>query len=256
MQNARNEVANLTKSATDAEARFGVYRAGVQGQLSDLQQENETVQMRLTSFESKYIALQRTYKEQSRRLAEATAQISSLSSTAASSRAGHRLELDRLREENRLLAKRGAEARVTVADREAELERMSETMSEQERIWDERRQRDEHARKVAEKRVDDYKVVIENLNIANGNTSDVSPAAALASRQRESGKSYTQFYTDYAIMETKLREKAEQVEHLEGVLDEISRDMEERVSCGHVWQELTFSAPYSRSAARRVGGGH
>ncbi|WOO78025.1 Nucleoprotein TPR [Vanrija pseudolonga] len=230
LKNARSEILTTSKAATDAEARFSKYRAQTQSELSQLQHENETVQSRITSIQTAYQSLQRTYEDQARRLAEAHANIATLTSASASQKTSYRLEFDRLHEEIRLAQRHGDEARTEVADREAELERLSESLAEKEGLWEDRWKREERARKEAEKRVDDLKVVVERLAMAQGegSGSDISPAATLATKLREEGKSYTQFYTDYTIQEGKLRASQDEVARLTSLLEQISQDIAEK----------------------------
>ena len=140
------------------------------------------------------------------------------------------MELQRLMEENRLLEKRGDDARAVIADRESELERLSQQTDDQEREWSERCKKEERLRREAEKRASDLKVVVERLALAGGEGTDVSPTALLANEIRQSGKSYTQFFTDYTIQEQKLREKEDEVARLEAVLTEVTQEIAERVS--------------------------
>lgn len=191
--------------------------------------ENETVNTRLSSAEAKHSSLLRTFQEQSRRLADAHANIANLTSNAAAQKMSYRVEFDRLMEDIRLLGKRGDEARQAVADREAELERHAEEMTERENMWEERLAREENARKVAEKRADDLKVTLQQLTAAEDGSLDISPAAALASNQRLAGKSYTQFYADYVKLEYELSEKDKEVQRLTTLVEEISQDINEQV---------------------------
>jgi nucleoprotein TPR len=195
-----------------------------------LELANETIQTRLSSAETKHSSLLRTFEEQSRRLADAHANIANLTSNAASQKMSYRREFDRLMEEIRLLERRSDEARAAVADREAELERHSEDMAERERMWEERVEREEKGRKIAEKRADDLKVTLQQLTSSAGDGSiDVSRAASLASSQRASGKSYTQFYTDFIKSEQDLQEKEQEVQRLTALVEEISQDIVEQV---------------------------
>lgn len=134
-------------------------------------------------------------------------------------------------EEIRLLGKRGDEARAAVADREAELERHAEEMAEREHVWEERLERSEKALKVAQKQADDFKTTLQQITASAADGSlEVSPAASLASSQRASGKSYTQFYTDYVLREQQLQEKDKEIERLSALVEEINQDIQEHVS--------------------------
>jgi len=139
------------------------------------------------------------------------------------------MEFHRLMEENRILEKRGDDARANVVEREAELERTAESQDEKQRLWEEKWKKEERMRREAEKRAEDLKVVVERLALAGGEDADISPAAALASGMRQTGKSYTQFYTDYTIQEGKLREAENEVARLTDLVEEISRDIDEKV---------------------------
>ena len=172
--------------------------------------------------------MQRTYNDQSRRLAEAHANIATLTSAAAAKKASSSNEVSRLLDENRVLEKRGDEARATVAEREAELERLVDAQAELEKTWEARWKKEERLRKEAEKRSQDLKLVVERLSLAQGETTDLSPAAALATSQREGGKSYTQFYMDYTIQEAKLQTAENEVLRLTQLLEEISADIAEK----------------------------
>ena len=139
------------------------------------------------------------------------------------------MEFHRLMEENRVLEKRGDDARTSVVEREAELERMAESWDEKERMWEERCKKEERMRRDAERRAEDLKVVVERLAMAGGEGADISPAAALASGMRQTGKTYTQFYTDYTIQEGKLRAAENEVARLTQLVEEISQDIDEKV---------------------------
>ena len=214
-----------------------------QGELSELQMEHDSFLGRATAAENSHRALQRTYNDQSRRLAEAHANIASLASAAAAKKASTSSEFARLTDEYRIVEKRGEEARATVAEREAELERMVDAQSEKERSMEERWKKEERLRRDAEKRSEDLKVVVERLSMAHGDGSELSPAAALAHDQRQNGKSYTQFYMDYTIQESKLRAAENEVTRLTQLLDEISADISEKVGrlAVHEWQDLVWS---------------
>ncbi|EIW67749.1 hypothetical protein TREMEDRAFT_64341 [Tremella mesenterica DSM 1558] len=228
LQASRVEILNLNKSLTDVEERFGKYRAEQQAELSRLEMELSTAIARLTSIENNHRSLQRTFNDQSRRLADAHANIATLTSAAASKKASTSLEIHRLVDENRVLEKRGDDARAVIMDREAELERLTMIHSENEKSWSEKWKKEERFRKEAEKRVEDLKLVVERLALAGGDGSGVSPAAALASEIRQSGKSYTQFFTDYQVQETKLRQAEEEVRRLENLLDQITDEIAEK----------------------------
>lgn len=130
------------------------------------------------------------------------------------------------------MEKRADEARATISDREAELERLADAQEAKERVWEEKWRKEERSRREAEKRAEDLKIVVERLTLAQGEGSDISPAAALAADQKMNGKSYTQFYIDYTIQSTKLREAEIEVDRLTELLDEISADINEKVSDG------------------------
>jgi nucleoprotein TPR len=133
-------------------------------------------------------------------------------------------------EQIRLLDKRSDELSTAVREREAELERRAEETGERERIWEERVENGEKARAAAEKRADDFKVMFQQLTASAGDGSlDISRAASIASSQRASGKSYTQFYTDYVISQQQLQEKEEKVQQLTQLVDEIYEDLAEQV---------------------------
>lgn len=194
--------------------------------------EHDNLVARLTSAESSYHALQRSYNEQSRRLAEAHANIANLTSAAASKKASTSIELHRLMEENRVLEKRAEDSRVTISDREAELERLVGAHEDEKAEWQDRWKAEERRRKEAEKRSEDLSVVVERLALAAGEGTDVSPALALATEMRQSGKSYTQFYTDYTRLEAELRTAQNEVGRLTQLLDEVSQDIAEKVGSG------------------------
>lgn len=184
----------------------------------------------MSTHQSRLESLQRSFAEHTRRLGEAQTTIANLKTSAASQHTSFRLELERLEEENRILIKRSEDRDAAIADREAELEHQATTFSQKEAAWQEKLQRAEEARQVAEKRADDFKITVERLAVAGGDgRHDISPAATLAARQRESGKSYTQFFTDYTIMETKLREVEAENVRLTDLLTEISQDLAEKV---------------------------
>jgi nucleoprotein TPR len=183
----------------------------------------------LTAVENTHHALQRTYNEQSRRLADAHASIATLTSAAAAKKASTASEFSRLMEENRILEKRGDEARAQITERESELERLVSAQESKEKSWEERWKKEERLRREAEKRSEDLKIVVERLSMAQGIGSDISPAAALAADQKMNGKSYTQFYVDYTVQESKLRAAENEVDRLTSLLDEISADIAEKV---------------------------
>ncbi|WWC63005.1 uncharacterized protein I303_105603 [Kwoniella dejecticola CBS 10117] len=228
LESARAEVLHLSKAVADVEERFGRYRAEKQAEQSQTRSENEILLTRLTSVENSYRSLQRTYNDQSQRLSEAHANIATLTSAAAAKKASVSMEFHQLMEENRILEKRGEEARSTVNEREAELERMAEACGEKEKSWEEKWKKEERSRRESEKRAEDLKIVVERLALAGGEGSDISPAAALAGGMKASGKTYTQFYTDYTIQEGKLRAAENEVARLTGLLDEIGQDIAEK----------------------------
>ncbi|WRT66753.1 uncharacterized protein IL334_003716 [Kwoniella shivajii] len=228
LDSARAEILNLSKAVADVEERFGRYRAEKQAEQSQSRSEHETLLTQLSTIENSYRSLQRTYNDQSQRLSEAHANIATLTSAAAAKKASVSMEFHQLMEENRILEKRGEEARSTVAEREAELERMAESYGEKEKNWEEKWKKEERTRRVAEKRAEDLKVVVERLALAGGEGTDISPAAALAGGMKASGKTYTQFYTDYTIQEGKLRAAENEVARLTGLLDEIGQDIAEK----------------------------
>lgn len=132
-------------------------------------------------------------------------------------------------EENRVLEKRAEDSRVTISDREAELERLVGAHEDEKAEWQDRWKAEERRRKEAEKRSEDLSVVVERLALAAGEGTDVSPALALATEMRQSGKSYTQFYTDYTRLEAELRTAQNEVGRLTQLLDEVSQDIAEKV---------------------------
>jgi nucleoprotein TPR len=184
---------------------------------------------RVTASENSFNSLQRTYNDQSRRLADAHANIASLTSAAAAKKASATNEVSRLLDENRILEKRAEEARSTIAEREAELERLTDAQAEKEKVWEDKWRKEERLRREAEKRSEDFKIVVERLALAQGAGTDLSPAAALAADQRQNGKSYVQFMTDYSLQEHKLRTAENEVVRLTELLDEISADILEKV---------------------------
>lgn len=114
-------------------------------------------------------------------------------------------------------------------DREAELERITDAYADKERQWEERCKKEERTRREVEKRAEDLKVVVDRLAMASGSGSEISPAAALASGAKAGGKTYTQFYTEYTLLEGKLRATENEVSRLTQILDEISADLAEKV---------------------------
>lgn len=133
-------------------------------------------------------------------------------------------------DENRVLEKRGEDARSAIIERETELERITDAFAEKEKQCEEKWKKEERTRREAEKRAEDLKVVVDRLAMASGEGSGLSPAAALASGAKAGGKTYTQFYTDYTLMEAKLRASENEVSRLTQILDEISADLAEKVS--------------------------
>ncbi|ORX37030.1 hypothetical protein BD324DRAFT_650644 [Kockovaella imperatae] len=228
LQTARNEILQLNKSVADVDERFAKYRAEKSSELSQLQLEHDTIVSRLTSTDHLYHALQRTYNDQSKRLAEAHENIRALTDAAANRKISTSSEFARLMEENRILKKRAEEARSTITEREAELERVADSAGEKTRVWEEKWKKEERLRREAEKRAEDLQIVVERLAMAGGEGSDLSPAAALATGMKQSGKTYTQFYTDYTIQEGKLRAAENEVSRLTQLLDEISADISEK----------------------------
>ncbi|KAK8864149.1 hypothetical protein IAR55_001395 [Kwoniella newhampshirensis] len=228
LQSARAEILNLSKAVADVEERFGKYRADKQAEQSQARTEHEAVLTRLNTVENSYRSLQRTYNDQSKRLAEAHAHIATLTSAAAAKKASVSLEFHQLSEENRILEKRGDDARATTLEREAELERVVNAYEDKEKGWEEKWKKEERTRRDAEKRAEDLKTVVERLALAGGEGTNISSAATLASDLKQSGKSYTQFYTDYTIQEGKLRAAENEVARLTGLLDEISQDISEK----------------------------
>jgi nucleoprotein TPR len=202
-----------------------------QTELSQLQIEHDNLVTRLTSVESSYHALQRTFNDQSRRLAEAHANIANLTSAAAAKKASTSIELHRLMEENRVLDKRAEDARNTIIEREAELERLVGSHEMEKAEWQEKWKAEERRRKEAEKRAEDLRLVVERLALAAGEGTDISPAMAVATEMRQSGKTYTQFYTDYTRLEAEFRAAQNEVVRLTQLLDEVSQDIAEKVSC-------------------------
>lgn len=203
---------------------------GQQSELSTLQVQYDNLTARLTSSESSHHALQRSYNDVSQRLAEAHANIARLTSSAAEKKTSNSLEMNRLMDENRVLEKRGEDARQAIIEREAELERITDAYADKEKQWEERCKKEERTRKEAEKRSEDLKLVVDRLAMASGEGSGLSPAAALASGAKAGGKTYTQFYTDYTLLEGKLRASENEVSRLTQILDEISADLAEKVS--------------------------
>lgn len=138
--------------------------------------------------------------------------------------------MNRLMDENRVSEKRGEDARQAILERESELERITDAFAEKERHWEEKWKKEERTRKEVEKRAEDLKIVVDRLAMASGEGSGLSPAAALANGAKASGKTYTQFYTDFTLMEAKLRASENEVSRLTQILDEISADLAEKVS--------------------------
>ena len=128
-----------------------------------------------------------------------------------------------------MLEKRAEEARATISEREVELERLADSQAVKEKAWEEKWKKEERMRREAEKRSEEFKDVVQRLTMAQGGDMDFSSAAAVASDQKASGKSYTQFYLDYTIQESKLRAAEDEVGRLTGLLDEISADIREKV---------------------------
>ena len=129
-------------------------------QLERKLQESDRTRNNLTSAESSHQALQRSYNDQSRRLAEAHANIANLTTAAASKKASTSIELHRLSEENRVLEKRAEDARATISDREAELERVILDHETDKKEWSDKWKAEERRRKEAEKRAEDLHAVV------------------------------------------------------------------------------------------------
>ena len=133
-------------------------------------------------------------------------------------------------EENRLLSKRADETRAIVLEREAELEELVAAHKEATADVAARIKTEERRRTDAEKKLEEMKVVVDRLALASGEGTDISPAAALAGEMRANGKSYTQFFTDYTLQETRLQEALDEVARLTDLLDEIGQEIAEKVS--------------------------
>ena len=198
--------------------------------MSELQMEYDKVFASQTSTDNSYQSLQRTFADQSRRLAEAHSNIATLTSAAASRKASTSSEMARLMEENRVLEKRAEEARATINEREAELEKIVDAAGETSKIWEDKWKKEERLHREAEKRSEDLTLVVERLAMAGGEGTELSPTMALAGGLRQSGKSYTSIYTDYTLQEGKLSAAENEVDRLTQLLDEISADISEKVS--------------------------
>lgn len=133
-------------------------------------------------------------------------------------------------EENRVLEQRSEEGRLAVQEREAELERLAESFEEKQHMLEDRVKKEERLRKEAERRTEDLKVVVERLALAGGEGGDLSSAASIAGSLRAQGKTYTEFYTQYTVLEKQLQEALEEIERLTGLLDQISQEIIEKVS--------------------------
>lgn len=98
--------------------------------------------------------------------------------------------------------------------------------------------------------------------MASGGGNEISPAAALASGAKAGGKTYTQFYTEYTLLEGKLRATENEVSRLTQILDEISADLAEKVSLSFCVMyegednELTILATITGRTASREGHSH
>ncbi|ODN74219.1 hypothetical protein L202_07665 [Cryptococcus amylolentus CBS 6039] len=228
LESARAEIITLTKAVSEVEERFGRYRAEAQSEQSKYRSENETLLTRLNTLEQSYSSLQRTYNDQSSRLAESHANIATLTSSAAANKAAVAVDMLQLDEANKILEKRGEEARATILEREAELERMAEVSEERETYWEARVKKEERLRKEADKRTQELKNVADRLDMAEGRAGYVSASAAVASELRKDGKSYTQLYTDFTIQESRLQSAEAEVERLTNLLDEISQELSEK----------------------------
>lgn len=136
-------------------------------------------------------------------------------------------------DENRVLERRAEEARSTIAEREAELERLVSTHDIQTKDWETKWKSEERRRREAEKRAEELRAVVDRIALASGEGTDLSPAAALAGEMRGSGKSYTQFFTEYTVQEGRLKSAENEIERLTELLDEIGNDIAEKVS-GHL----------------------
>lgn len=133
-------------------------------------------------------------------------------------------------EENRLLKKHSDEARSAVAQREADLEALEADVADSEKRWSEKLQREERARREAEKRADDHKIVLQRL----ASDTSISPTANLLSQIGQDGKSFTQFYADHALLQEELSKKEQEISRLESALERILGDIKEKVSdCSH-----------------------
>ncbi|WVN85682.1 uncharacterized protein L203_100831 [Cryptococcus depauperatus CBS 7841] len=228
LESARKEIITLSKAVSEVEERFGRYRAEAQADQSQFRSEKESLLARLSTVEQSYRSLQRTYNDQSSRLADAHANIATLTSAAAANKAAVAVEVLQMEEANRILEKRSDEARQTIADREAELERMAEQLEDREKYWEARFRKEERLKEESERRAQELKVVADRLDMAEGHGGFVSASAAVAGEVRKNGKSYTQLYADYTIQESRLRTTENEVERLTDLLDEISQELNEK----------------------------
>nr|ODO02371.1 nucleoprotein TPR [Cryptococcus depauperatus CBS 7855] len=228
LESARKEIITLSKAVSEVEERFGRYRAEAATDQSQFRSEKESLLARLSTVEQSYRSLQRTYNDQSSRLADAHANIATLTSAAAANKAAVAVEVLQMEEANRILEKRSDEARQTIADREAELERMAEQLEDREKYWEARFRKEERLKEESERRAQELKVVADRLDMAEGHGGFVSASAAVAGEVRKNGKSYTQLYADYTIQESRLRTTENEVERLTDLLDEISQELNEK----------------------------
>lgn len=178
---------------------------------------------------SSYNALQRTYQDQSQRLAECHANIHTLTNALAKQKTENRLELERIMAQNALLEKYSNEARDTVQDREAELEQMSESFAEKERAAEEQISRLEADLAQAKKRADDFKFALDRLATANDASLDISPTATIAAKQAASGKSIVQLWTENVRFEDELNEANLKNEQLQRMVRQIQEEIMEKV---------------------------
>lgn len=182
---------------------------------------------------SSYNALQRTYEDQTTRLAEAHANVRSFTNALAKQKAENRLELERVMAQNALLEKYSTEARDTVQDRESELEEMAGRFSEKERAFEEQINRLEGELVSAKKRADDFKFALDRLSSANEATLDYSPTATIAAQQRAHGQSYTHVWTQNVLLQEQLSEAQTKNERLEDMIRQIQEEIMEKVRDSH-----------------------
>lgn len=236
LENTRKEVERYSSALVEKDAEFAKYRNSHYQELQRAQAARDEEERKRLLVESIKVQLERDLDNKTRSLQETERRIDELRAQHSKDLSRYRSQNSDLRANNERLLNQLEESRQSV---EALEKAVTKTQEEYTRVVAELEADLESAltaKETAEEKLKEMATVVERLSAAVGqgrggagtgdDGSDIYGISATASQLN--GKSYAEFYADYARREVELTAAKQEIMRMEGLLNKVLSELQEK----------------------------